>query len=265
MKSFETNQAGRIHRSQERFSKEAAVYGNTKPAQAMTRVPLKEIGHSNRAIERPAPHPGHAHPLTHPQDRIFCIEGLTGTVYDYDDTTLYDPLRVAEYAREIHSCMLDREERHILTETFLDDCSGIRPQDRSSLINWMVGIHKELCIPTESLWLAVSYLDHYLARKGSLRPEYLLHTGAVCILLGAKWERNQPGILELVIPHLENATDRFRTRCRCKQGPPSLDGKHQVSDLVRYTGFYLSELCFQDPTLAKYRPSRLAAACLSLA
>ncbi|GIQ87376.1 hypothetical protein KIPB_009406, partial [Kipferlia bialata] len=307
MKRNENFQAGRANRYSTRDRSSRDVYGNTKPAAALTRAPLRDVGRTNTAVKQ-IPR-GHARPITKPQDRIFSMLGLRGPIPNYDDVNQYDPLRKAEYARDIFSCMLDKEESHILSERFVEDCRGISSKERSTLLNWLVALHTRLAIPTESLWLMVSYLDHYIARKGSIRPEHLLHTGVACLLLADKWEQQRPGILDEVIPTLKASSDSFRTPCRCRQGPPRLDRGHkvpfcgkctsrvveaiernvwevmghdmnvptavvfmrryavvgEVSDLVRYTGFYLSELCFQEPALAKYRPSRLAAACLSLA
>ncbi|GIQ90301.1 hypothetical protein KIPB_013042, partial [Kipferlia bialata] len=229
-----------------------------------------------------------------------------------DDTSAYDPLRTNEYTREIFQSMVEKETSLLLEEDFLKktQTTGISGKDRATLLNWLVGVHGRLSIPTESLWLMVSYFDHYLAKK-KINPDHLLLVGGACLLLACKWEQQRPGIIDELIPSFKSCGDKFRAKCRCQNAyrARGLDKDHKVPfcanctknammsierdvwakldhslnhptavvyirrfsmavqarDAARYMAFYFAELCFLDSTLNKYRQSRIAAACLSLA
>ena len=55
---------------------------------------------------------------------------------------------------------------------------------RSILVDWLVEVTEEYRLHTETLFLAVNYIDRFLSHMAVLRPKLQL-VGAACMLIAA--------------------------------------------------------------------------------
>ena len=55
---------------------------------------------------------------------------------------------------------------------------------RSILVDWLVEVTEEYRLHTETLFLAVNYIDRFLSHMAVLRPKLQLD-GAACMLIAA--------------------------------------------------------------------------------
>ncbi|GIQ85834.1 hypothetical protein KIPB_007570 [Kipferlia bialata] len=226
---------------------------------------------AKRAVPKPvrrAP-PMPVYPMVAPQtDPLALLHVMPERAENVREDLMHDQFSIKEYARPCDVHLLQREVKFLLARNALESKQvttegDLNRRDRNQLVRWMVALHQRFSIPTEALWLMVAYLDHYLARTRVSEVD-MLTVGGACILLDVPFcqtctteklsatERDMYAVLQFDM-NMPTPVMFIRRYAEADQ----------ISTVVRYGAFCLSEFCFYGQ-VTEFRPSRLAAACLCL-
>ncbi|XP_049708994.1 cyclin-A1 isoform X2 [Elephas maximus indicus] len=102
-----------------------------------------------------------------------------------------DVINVTEYAEEIHQYLREAEVRHRPKAHYLRKQPDITEGMRAILVDWLVEVGEEYKLRTETLYLAVNFLDRFLSCMSVLRGKLQL-VGTAAILLASKYEEIYP-------------------------------------------------------------------------
>jgi len=162
---------------------------------------------------------------------------------------------------------------------YMDTQTDISGNMRAILIDWLVEVHMQYPLCTESLYLTINLIDRYLSRMSVLRRRLQL-VGVVAMFIATKFEEITPPELQdfiyitdsaytkedilvmectmlttlgfhLVVPTAHHFLDRLEDLNHC-------DAQHK--ELVRY----LTELALIDLRMTRFTPSHLVASALLL-
>lgn len=98
---------------------------------------------------------------------------------------------VPEYADEIYDYLLKIEMKHRPEQGFMSRQDDITLHMRCILVDWLVEVAEEYRLQRETLFLAVSYIDRFLATMSVKRPKLQL-VGASAMFLASKYEEIYP-------------------------------------------------------------------------
>lgn len=113
---------------------------------------------------------------------------------DIDKADAHDPLSSSEYAVDIFSYMLAREERFIVHQ-YLDHQPDITASMRTILVDWLIEVQENFELFHETLYLAVKLVDLFLQKK-EVKREYLQLVGATSMLIASKFEELSPPLVD---------------------------------------------------------------------
>ncbi|XP_014665012.1 PREDICTED: G2/mitotic-specific cyclin-A-like [Priapulus caudatus] len=194
-----------------------------------------------------------------------------------DDVTLC----VAEYSADIYQYLREAETRSRPRLGYMRKQPDITYTMRSILVDWLVEVGEEYKMHTETLYLAVSYVDRFLSCMSVMRGKLQL-VGAASMFLAGKYEEiyppdigefvyitddtyTQPQVLrmehlvlkvlsfDVAVPTALCFLQRFAYMCQCDDKTTSL-------------AMYLSELTLLNAEVfLKYLPSTIGAAAMMLA
>ncbi|OWK61553.1 Cyclin-A1 [Lonchura striata] len=100
-------------------------------------------------------------------------------------------LAVGEYAEDIHQYLREAELRFRPKPFYMKKQPDITTGMRAILVDWLVEVGEEYKLRTETLYLAVNFLDRFLSCMSVLRGKLQL-VGTAAILLAAKYEEIYP-------------------------------------------------------------------------
>uniref|UniRef100_A0A8C3KPZ4 Cyclin A1 n=3 Tax=Charadriiformes TaxID=8906 RepID=A0A8C3KPZ4_9CHAR len=190
-------------------------------------------------------------------------------------------LTVGEYAEDIHQYLREAEVRFRPKPNYMRKQPDITTGMRAILVDWLVEVGEEYKLRTETLYLAVNFLDRFLSCMSVLRGKLQL-VGTAAILLAAKYEEiYPPGVDEFVYITDDTYTKRQLLRMEhlllkvlaFDLTAPTINQfllqyiqRHGVCMRTENFARYLAELSLleADPFL-KYLPSQTAAAAYCLA
>jgi len=154
---------------------------------------------------------------------------------------------------------------------------------RSILVDWLVEVAEEYRLVPETLFLAVNYIDRFLAHVPVNRSKLQL-VGVTCMLIASKYEEiHPPAVDEFVyisdntykreeILHMEGMIlNRLKFELSIATTRVFLNRFMKVANVgecdqtTEKLCEYLCELTLQEYAFVKYRPSEIAAAALRLA
>ncbi|XP_019385608.1 PREDICTED: cyclin-A1 isoform X2 [Crocodylus porosus] len=159
-----------------------------------------------------------------------------------------DVMNVGEYAEDIHQYLREAEVRYRPKPCYMRKQPDITAGMRAILVDWLVEVGEEYKLRTETLYLAVNFLDRFLSCMSVLRGKLQL-VGTAAVLLAAKYEEIYPPEVDEFV----YITDDTYT-------------KRQLLRMEHLLLKYVAELSLLeiDPFL-KYLPSQTAAAAYCLA
>ncbi|NXJ82770.1 CCNA1 protein, partial [Trogon melanurus] len=190
-------------------------------------------------------------------------------------------LTVGEYAEDIYQYLREAEVRFRPKPYYMRKQPDITTGMRAILVDWLVEVGEEYKLRTETLYLAVNFLDRFLSCMSVLRGKLQL-VGTAAILLAAKYEEiYPPEVNELV--YITDYTYTKKQVLRMEHlllkvlafdlTAPTINQfllqyfqRHGVCSRTENFARYLAELSLleADPFL-KYFPSQIAAAAYCLA
>ncbi|XP_067289502.1 cyclin-A1 [Pseudorasbora parva] len=109
-----------------------------------------------------------------------------------------DVLCVPEYAEDIHRYLRECEVKYRPKPGYMRKQPDISNGMRLVLIDWMVEVGEEYKLCSETLFLAVGYLDRFLSCMSVLRGKLQL-VGTAAMLLAAKYEEVYPPEVEELV------------------------------------------------------------------
>ncbi|XP_054020643.1 cyclin-A1 [Dryobates pubescens] len=190
-------------------------------------------------------------------------------------------LTVEEYAEDIHKYLREAEVRFRPKPYYMKKQPDITAGMRAILVDWLVEVGEEYKLRTETLYLAVNFLDRFLSCMSVLRGKLQL-VGTAAILLAAKYEEiYPPEVNEFVYITDDTYTKRQLLKMEhlllkvlaFDLTVPTINQfllqyfqRHEVCIRTENFARYLAELSLleADPFL-KYLPSQTAAAAYCLA
>uniref|UniRef100_A0A3Q3MLL0 G2/mitotic-specific cyclin-B2 n=1 Tax=Labrus bergylta TaxID=56723 RepID=A0A3Q3MLL0_9LABR len=202
------------------------------------------------------------------------------SVVEGEEKTI-DVNEVPEYAAEIHTYLREMEVKTRPKAGYMKKQPDITNSMRAILVDWLVEVGEEYKLQSETLYLAVNYIDRFLSSMSVLRGKLQL-VGTAAMLLASKFEEiYPPEVAEFVYITDDTYTKKQVLRMEhlvlkvlsFDLAAPTINQflthyfLHQsVSKQVECLAMYLSELSLvdSDPFL-KYLPSQTAAAAYALA
>lgn len=193
-----------------------------------------------------------------------------------------DHLYCPEYAGEIFRYLRSCEVRYMPNPAYLTKQQDINEGMRSILVDWLVEVSGEYKMTTQTLYLAVNYIDRFLSCMSVSRNKLQL-VGTCCMYVASKFEEIYPPDLaefvfitddtyskgqvirmealllkalefNLLAPTAYMFAERF------------VRGINPASDQLKHLLSYLCELALLNHRIAiRFRPSMVAAASLSVA
>lgn len=198
-----------------------------------------------------------------------------------EEATSQDFLCVPEYAEDIHRYLRDCEIKCRPKPGYMRKQADITNCMRVILIDWLVEVCEEYKLCSETLYLAVNYLDRFLSCMSVLRGKLQL-VGTAAILLAAKYEEVYPPEVDEFV-YITDDTYTKKQVLRMEQHllrvlAFDMTAPTVLQFLMQYTleeqicarttnlALYLSELSLLevDP-FVQYLPSKIAAAAYCLA
>ncbi|CAB3376987.1 Hypothetical predicted protein [Cloeon dipterum] len=193
-----------------------------------------------------------------------------------------DAQYVAIYVQDIYSYMRQLEVVYSIPEAYVKQCKFMTNLMRATVVDWLVGVHRQFKLMPETLYLTVSIFDRYMLTALATPKSQLQLVGVTSLLIASKFE-------EIMCPTIADCvyvTDNTYTKKQVVEMESKILGGLAFSIgrplplqfLRRYT--MVSDASYEEHCTAKYfmelqlvrhemchvRPSLQAAAalCLSL-
>jgi len=199
----------------------------------------------------------------------------------HNPDTAVDIFSAPEYAEDIYSYLRQSEVKFMPKSNYMSKQPDISHSMRSILVDWLVEVGEEYKLQTETLYLAVSYIDRFLSYMSVQRSKLQL-VGTAAMFIASKYEEiYPPDVGEFV--YITDDTYNKRQVLRMEHlvlkvlgfdlsGPTAnvfLSQMCQMSnsaEKVQHLAMYLCELSLlHGDTFLSFPPSEVAAASLVLA
>jgi cyclin B len=202
------------------------------------------------------------------------IEAWTG-----DEADAGNAQACSEYVQDIFKVLREEENIDQPRPDYMDSQADTNPRMRAVLIDWLVEVHMKYKLRAETLFLAVTILDRFLARKQVSRKKLQL-VGVVSTLIAAKYEEIYPPKLSDLVYICDKAYTKdeilemeivvlnaLEFQLRVPTAVQFLDRFAKVngsSEQHRHLAQYLAELTLSEIKMIRFTPSHLAAASIYL-
>jgi len=216
--------------------------------------------------------------VTVPREKILLPIGCT----NIDEVDENDPQWVTDYVNSIFTYLRENEVRlRIPHHNYMEVVqTNLTPSMRGILVDWLVEVAEEYELSSETLFLAVNYLDRFAATCPVDRRKFQL-VGVACMLIASKYEgifapavdefvyisantysREEVLLMEVAILNALNftltaATPKVFLRRYLKAASADLT--------LAFLASYLCEISLLEYSFLQYLPSMVAAASVFLA
>merc|ERR1712133_156360 len=102
-----------------------------------------------------------------------------------------DIFSAPEYAEDIYAYLRQSEQKTMPKPTYMSKQPDISHSMRSILVDWLVEVGEEYKLQTETLYLAVSYIDRFLSYMSVQRSKLQL-VGTAAMFIASKYEEIYP-------------------------------------------------------------------------
>ncbi|TMW69502.1 hypothetical protein Poli38472_001658 [Pythium oligandrum] len=184
-------------------------------------------------------------------------------------------------AREIYERLLQKNMNNTVTSDYFNLQPKLNIKMRSILVDWLVEVHYRFKLQTQTLFLAVNYIDRFLATT-TIERDQLQLVGVAGLFIAGKVEEIDPIVLGDMIYISddmftgEQIMDMERTMLAAlhfdlvaptlESFVPYLTKTLEVESTVKHFSSYFSQQALLHlPLLTTYAPGMLAAGCLYLA
>merc|ERR1719391_610082 len=192
-----------------------------------------------------------------------------------------DIFSAPEYAEDIYAYLRQSEQKTMPKHNYMSKQPDINQGMRTILVDWLVEVGEEYKLQTETLYLAVSYIDRFLSYMSVQRAKLQL-VGTACMFIASKYEEiYPPDVGEFV--YITDDTYNKRQVLRMEHlvlkvlgfdlSPPTshlfvsqLGQMSNTDEKTQHLAMYLNELSLMSgENFLRYTPSHVAAASLALA
>lgn len=192
-----------------------------------------------------------------------------------------DIFSVPEYSQDIYCYLREAESKHLPKWNYMSKQPDITHSMRAILVDWLVEVAEEYKLQTETLYLAVSYIDRFLSYMSVQRAKLQL-VGTACMFIASKYEEiYPPDVGEFV--YITDDTYNKRQVLRMEHlvlkvlgfdlSTPSshlfvsqLGEMSHSDEKTTHLAMYLNELSLMSgEDFLRYSPSLVAAASVALA
>ncbi|KAM9846410.1 cyclin-A1 [Aulostomus maculatus] len=191
-------------------------------------------------------------------------------------------LCVSEYAEDIHRNLRECELKYRSRPDYLKQHPEITSDMRVVLVDWMVEVVREFMLRSETLHLAVNYLDRFLSCTTHVKRSKLQLVGTAALLIAAKYEEIVPPKMNEFV-YITDSTFTEQQLIRMESfllkllafemaAPTSnqflrlFTSIHPVCDNTENLALYLAELSLMEmEPFLHYTPSTVAAGAFCLA
>lgn len=186
---------------------------------------------------------------------------------------------VSEYVQDIYKILHREESTDLPRPDYMESQADINPRMRAILIDWLIEVNMKYKLKPETLFLSISILDRFLAKKRVSRKKLQL-VGVVATLIAAKYEEIYPPELNDLVYICDKAytsneiiemevvvLNVLEFQLRVPTAVSFLDrfGKiNSCTDCHRQLAQYLVELALPDIKMIRFTPSHSAAAAIYL-
>ncbi|THK33267.1 cyclin-A2 [Diachasma alloeum] len=244
---------------------------------------LGEIGNEKKEKEKDIPLFNRASPLSLEKSICLTDSGKKGLRAKREATKVsksnfYD---VDEYRADIYNYLRVAETQHRPKPGYMKKQPDITYSMRAILVDWLVEVAEEYRLHSETLYLAVSYIDRFLSYMSVVRAKLQL-VGTAAMFIAAKYEEiYPPDVGEFVyitddtytkkqVLRMEHLILRVLSFDLTVPTPLAFLRDYcisnNLSDKIQFLAMYLCELSMleADPYL-QYLPSHLAASAIAVA
>nr|CAI5852421.1 unnamed protein product [Callosobruchus analis] len=188
---------------------------------------------------------------------------------------------VEEYREIIYTYLREHELKHRAKSGYMKKQPDVTSDMRTILIDWLVEVAEEYRLSTESLYLAVNFIDRFLSYMSVVRTKLQL-VGTAAMFLASKYEEiYPPAIREFV--YITDDTYTKRQVIRMEQlilkvlgfdlsVPTPLSfitaicSMNKMNEKTQYLAMYLSELSLLNGDVyLEFLPSAIAASAIAIA
>jgi len=197
------------------------------------------------------------------------------------DGDTVDIFAVPEYAKDIYTYLRGSESKFLPKWNYMSKQPDITHSMRAILVDWLVEVAEEYKLQTETLYLAVSYIDRFLSFMSVQRAKLQL-VGTACMFIAAKYEEIYPpdvGEFVYITDDTYNKRQVLRMEhlvLKVLNFDLSVPSSHlfvsQIADMAgcdertQHLAMYLNELSLMSgDKFLMYSPSHMAAASVALA
>ncbi|KAJ6649446.1 G2/mitotic-specific cyclin-A, partial [Pseudolycoriella hygida] len=188
---------------------------------------------------------------------------------------------VEEYQLDILEFLREAETRNRPKSGYMNRQPDITPSMRTILVDWLVEVSEEYKLHTETLCLAVAYIDRFLSLMSVVRAKLQL-VGTAAMFIASKYEEiYPPDVNEFIY-----ITDHTYTKVQVYRMEQlllkvlafdlsvptvytfltSYATITKLSDKTRFLAMYICELSLlEDDPYLKFLPSKIASAAVALA
>ncbi|VEN40363.1 unnamed protein product [Callosobruchus maculatus] len=209
-------------------------------------------------------------------------------VVETDDSVLWGRksikdmfFEVEEYREVIYKYLREHELKHRPKSGYMKKQPDVTSDMRTILVDWLVEVAEEYRLSTESLYLAVNFIDRFLSYMSVVRTKLQL-VGTAAMFLASKYEEiYPPAIREFV--YITDDTYTKRQVIRMEQlilkvlgfdlsVPTPLSfitaicSMNKINEKTTYLAMYLSELSLLNGDVyLEFLPSAIAASAIAIA
>lgn len=185
------------------------------------------------------------------------------------------------YTDEIYDNLLAREKRFAVIADYMETVQrDITHHMRSILVDWLVEVGEEYKLSSQTLFLAVNYIDRLLGIRAVNRHKLQL-VGITCMLVAAKYEEIYPPTIQEFVYISDNTYSKkdvlnmesiLLTSLQFNLSAPTpwefargFCNSASIGDRPKFLANFFAELFMMFPCSLKYRPSIVAASAVFLA
>ncbi|XP_065333768.1 G2/mitotic-specific cyclin-B2-like [Cloeon dipterum] len=99
-----------------------------------------------------------------------------------------DAQNVAHYVKDIYLYMRQLEAVYCIPEAYIKQCKFMKNLMRATVIDWLIGVHRQFKLMSETLYLTVSIFDRYMATALGTPKSQLQLVGVTSLLVASKFE-----------------------------------------------------------------------------
>jgi hypothetical protein len=109
-----------------------------------------------------------------------------------------NPSDCHDFELEVYRFMRKAEGSNIPSPQLFSHQENITPRMRTTVVDWIIDVHRKMQMHTDTLWLTVMLIDQYLTSKSIPKTQFQRLACAAVVIAAKSGEQNPPSLRELV-------------------------------------------------------------------